>query len=137
MWQPLLQRGFDVLIAITIVAMVLHALFDWNPLRTLARSIRKLVPARTRPSAEHRPIEQIAHDGRRLWWRFHQSQRGLSRAKQVALQRAYDDVLGEGCGALGLPHLLAVLPPGPELDGERERVEDLLECAGLRLRQLH
>ena len=46
-------------------------------------------------------------------------------------------MLAEGCEALALQHLLGVLPPGDELDTERERVEDLLEYAGLRLRQFN
>ncbi|MEZ5193405.1 MAG: hypothetical protein R2734_13480 [Nocardioides sp.] len=35
--------------------------------------------------------------------------------------------------ALGITHLLGVLPPSPELDRERARVERALECAGLEL----
>lgn len=105
-----------------VVAVVVYALFDWNPWRLMVWSVRKLVPRRPSHPPEHRLIEQIAQNGRRLWWRAHQSQRGLSRAKQVAIQTAYDDVLSEGCGALGLTHLLGLLPPGPELDIERERV---------------
>ena len=62
-------------------------------------------------------------------------ERGRSRAKQVAISRAYDDVLGEGCEALGFAHLLQVLD-GADLEAERDRVEDLLESAGLELRQL-
>jgi len=42
-------------------------------------------------------------------------------------------VLGEACSALGYTQLLGVLPPGPELDHERERVEKLLSRAGLVL----
>ena len=48
-------------------------------------------------------------------------------------RRAYDGVLAECCAALELTHLLGVLPPGPELDVERARVEGLLEDSGLTL----
>jgi hypothetical protein len=39
----------------------------------------------------------------------------------------------EACAALGVDHLLQVLPPGQELDVERVRVEGLLWLAGLRI----
>ena len=42
-------------------------------------------------------------------------------------------MLAEACTALGLTHLLLVLPPGAELDAERARVEWALEVAGLEL----
>ena len=46
---------------------------------------------------------------------------------------AYDRVLVEACAALVVEHLLEVLPPGPELDVERQRVELVLAAAGLGL----
>ena len=58
-----------------------------------------------------------------------------SAARLTALLRSYDAVLGEACAALGYTQLLGVLPPGPELDHERERVEKLLSRAGLVLEE--
>ncbi len=53
--------------------------------------------------------------------------------KFEAHRRAYDDVLLEGCRALGVTTLLGVLAPGPELDAERDRIEGRLELFGLDL----
>lgn len=136
MWQPVLQIFFGLLIATITVASVVYALFNWSLLGWLARLLKRLDPRRSRPKPQGRPIEQIAHHARRLWRQSRLPERGRSRAKQVAISRAYDDVLAEGCEALGFSHLLRVLPPGEEHDVERDRVEDLLEDAGLRLRQL-
>ena len=49
------------------------------------------------------------------------------------MRSGYDRALAECCTALGLTHLLGVLPVGPELDAERERVEGLLADCGVRL----
>ena len=56
-----------------------------------------------------------------------------SAEESVPLERrlAYDRVLGEAADMTGCPHLLAVLPPGDELDHERQRVERLLVQHGL------
>jgi hypothetical protein len=68
-----------------------------------------------------------------LGLRFRYVPAGASYARIEARRRAYDEVLGEACRALRLEHLLAVLPPGPELDVERLRVEAVLDRAGFRL----
>ena len=91
---------------------------------------------RVRPSAPvplARPWEEIVRDARRYSARVHQPPRGTSYAKHLAACCVYDRVLGEACAALGLPHLLGVLPPGEELDAERCRIETALWLAGLRL----
>lgn len=80
-----------------------------------------------------RPIEAIACDLRRLGGRFHGLDPHASYAKVVAVQGAYDRTLAECCAALGLTHLLGVLPAGPELDAERSRVEEQLTGCGVRL----
>jgi hypothetical protein len=64
---------------------------------------------------------------------YRATRRGVSFAKSEAVRRAYDDVLVEGCEALGITHLLGVLPPGDERDAERVRVERLLHVWGLDL----
>ena len=97
----------------------------------LGRRLWALVPRRVRPTTKSRPIELIAHDARRLGRRFHHPHRGLTFVKYESTRWAYDKVLAEGCRALGIEHLLGVLPPGPELDAERRRVEWLLYQAGL------
>ena len=81
---------------------------------------------------EHRPIEAIAADLRRLGGHFHTLPEHASYAKVEAVRGAYDRALAECCAALGLAELLGVLPAGAEQDAERERVEELLADSGVR-----
>jgi hypothetical protein len=92
---------------------------------------RALRPGEPHPAG--RPIELIAHDAQRLGPRFRHARPGVSFARFEAGRQAYDGVLVEACRALGVEHLLLAIPPGPDLDAERLRVEALLERAGLRL----
>ena len=85
------------------------------------------------PEPDGRPIEAIVADLHRLGRRFHTLDPRTSFAKVEAVRGAYDRTLAECCTALGITHLLAVLPAGPELDVERERVEDQLAGCGVRL----
>ncbi|GAA5155288.1 hypothetical protein GCM10023340_40180 [Nocardioides marinquilinus] len=71
----------------------------------------------------------MARDVARLGPRFHAE--GLRFTKYEALRRAYDQVLAEACDVLEVDHLLTVLPPGPDRDLERERVERLLRGTGM------
>jgi hypothetical protein len=87
---------------------------------------------RQREQPTSRPIEAIAADLRRLGARYHSLHPHTAFAKVEAVRGAYDRALGECCATFGFPHLLAVLPVGPELDAERERVEDLLADSGVR-----
>lgn len=80
-----------------------------------------------------RPIEVIVANLRRLSARYYGLDPRTPFVKVEALRGAYDKVLGECCTALGRTHLLDVLLAGHELDMERERVEDLLADAGIRL----
>jgi hypothetical protein len=97
----------------------------------LARQVGVLPPALEPP--RHRPIEVVAHEARRLGQRYRETRRGVSYAKSEAVRRAYDDVLAEGCDALGIAHLLGVIDDAAELDAERLRVERLLHVWGLDL----
>jgi hypothetical protein len=85
------------------------------------------------PAPRGRPIEAIAADLRRLGRRFHSLDPRTPFVKVEAVRCAYDHKLSECCAALGLTHLLEVLPDGRELDGERQRVEELLAGSGVRL----
>ncbi len=89
--------------------------------------------SRRAPAPARRPIEVIAQEARSLTVRVHHPPRGVSFAKYQAWVATYDRLLGEGCAALGLDHLLDVLEPGAERDRERARVESLLWLAGLRI----
>ena len=102
----------------------------WFALVAAARRLPR-VPRRVEPAG--RPIELIARDVHRLGGRFRCAPVGVSFARFEGRRLAYDRVLVEACDALGIEHLLRVLPPGVELDSERQRVEDSLDRAGLRL----
>jgi len=80
-----------------------------------------------------RPLEECVARARRLGGLHHQPSEGRSRAKLEGIRRAYDDALAECCERLQVVHLLQVLPPGPELDEERRRVERRLELSGVDL----
>lgn len=85
------------------------------------------------PEPQSRSIEAIAVDLHRLGNHFHGLDPHASFAKTEAVRGAYDKTLAECCAALGLTHLLGVIPVGPELDAERERVEEQLIDSGVRL----
>ena len=111
-------------IALSALAYVLGMLVG----RLGTRSSRRYIP-----QPDGRPIEAIVADLHRLGRRFHTLDPHTSFAKVEAVRGAYDRTLAECCTALGITHLLAVLPAGPELDVERERVEDQLAGCGVRL----
>jgi hypothetical protein len=100
-----------------------------EPLRERVRARLGHAPP---PVPDGRPIEAIGADLRRLGRRFHTLDPHASFAKVEAVRCAYDRALAECCTALGLTHLLGVLPAGPELDAERERVEEQLAGRGVR-----
>lgn len=107
-------------------------LCEWRSYRAAARLVRRI--GRGREAAEvvplrRRPIEQVGADLRRLHAAFHRG--GMRFAKYEGCRQAYDRVLGEAAEMAGVTHLLELLPPGEELDRERERVELLLGRHGL------
>jgi hypothetical protein len=100
-------------------------------LTALVRRVERLRPEPPRPVG--RPIEQIACDVRRLSNSFRRVPDDASFVRFEGCCRAYDDVLVEACRAVEVEHLLRVLPPGPDLDRERRRVELVLWRVGLLL----
>lgn len=107
----------------------------WFP-RTLRRADVVLLRLGLRtppPQPVCRPLEVIAADVRRLARRYRCPVDGARFAKVEGYRRAYDAVLREACDVLDLTTLIGVLPPGRELDRERERVEEELDAAGLSL----
>lgn len=123
---------FVALVLRTAVAVLVGEIDEWRSYRAAARLVRPLRRRRT-PDAEvvvmRRPVELVGADLRRLHAAFH---RGDMRfAKYEGCRQAYDHVLGEAADMVALPHLLELLPPGTELDRERERVELLLRHHGL------
>lgn len=117
---------------VTSVAVMHHVVSDPAiPGLALFRRIRGRRHPEPKPLG--RPIEAIAHDARRLGRELQHADDGRSAARIGAIRRAYDDVLAEGCSALGHEHLLGLLDDGPELDFERRRVEVVLAGAGMVL----
>jgi hypothetical protein len=102
--------------------------------RRAALLVARVAPRRPAPPQPRgRPIEDVARDVHRLGVSFRHVPDRVSFARFEARRRAYDVVLTEACLALEVSHLLGVLPPGPELDAERDRVEAVLDGAGMRL----
>lgn len=138
-----LSIGAADVVAVALTATGAAWLGLWQPPARIRRFARRLVDRLRRhpqeetavpPEPKVRPFEVVAAHARRLYVRFHQAADGRSYAKLEAIRRAYDEVLAEGCGQLGIDHLLDVLPPGEELDAERARVEQRLVLVGLDLR---
>ena len=111
------------------IAALLDELGGWRTARGVVRLARRLRPRRAVVVALPRPIEDVGADLRRLHASFHRE--GLRFAKYEGCRLAYDRVLAEAADMVEAAHLLDVLPPGTERDHERERVEMLLEDAGL------
>jgi hypothetical protein len=95
--------------------------------------LRTRLRRRGGPMPQSRPIEAISADLSRLGARFHGLDPRTSFVKTEAVRAAYDRALSECCAAMGFAHLLGVLPGGAELDAERDRVEERLIDAGVRL----
>src|SRR6478735_3299489 len=104
-------------------------LAEWRSARAAARRARRARRRGADVVPLHRPVERVGADLRRLHSTFHRG--GMRFAKYEGCRLAYDRVLGEAADMAGCPHLLAVLPPGEELDHERQRVEGLLVQHGL------
>lgn len=133
---PALLAGLAKLAVVSAVpVLMLWALMHLDRLGSgaveLLRRCRLLPPARDEVPP-HPPVEQLAADLRRLAAAVRDLPRGTSRARQVGLLMAYDDVLTAACRALDVRHSLATLSSGLDRDLERLRVEGALEAAGLR-----
>jgi len=129
----------DLLVKVGVVVavlLVLWVLSDWDRYRDRGLRVGRVLhlaapppPVPTGPA-----IEQLAADAQRIRSQLRRLPPGLPVAKRRGWVRAYDDVLGAACQALGLEEQLASLPEGPLRDLERERIERLLERAGFLLR---
>ncbi|MGI8646124.1 MAG: hypothetical protein ACR2JD_07385 [Nocardioides sp.] len=133
MWVALLRVVLATLVVAVVLVALLGGLFGWYVWRRPVAAVRAWRERRRPPPPETRPIEELAVVARRLGRRFHEPPAGQRFAKTEGLRQAYDAVLTEACTALGLTHLLMVLPAGSDLDAERARVEWALEVAGLEL----
>ncbi len=134
-WVILLFLAAPVVLTARLVTLLADPEASWTRTAYLAcsRFVRRRRSRHLDDLPLGRPIEEIAFDVRRLGRQVRHPDDGRSAARVGALLQSYDAVLGEACRALGHAQLLGVLPPGPELDLERERVERLLSRAGLVL----
>lgn len=133
MWVALLRVVLAALVVAIFLAAVLYALFGWRFWTRPTTAVHTWWEHRRPPPPQSRPVEAIALAARRLGSRYHFPPAGQRFGKAEGVRQAYDAVLAEACTALGIAHLLEVLPPGTELDAERARVEWALDCAGLEL----
>jgi len=129
----LLRVVLATLVVAIFLAAVVFALFGWRIWRRPVVTVRTWWEHRRPPPPPTRPVEEIALAARRLGSRYHFPPAGQRFGKAEALRQAYDAALAEACTALGIAHLMEVLPPGTDLDAERARVEWALDCAGLEL----
>jgi hypothetical protein len=83
--------------------------------------------------AEHRPIERIAADLRRVRRTMAGFGPGDSAVKKFAARQAYDALLMQACAALEVEHRLRSLPEGMDREIERLRVEEALRRLGLSI----
>ena len=113
-----------------VIGAVLYARQIWDFCLAAARRLH-LVP-KPAPLPVGRPIQEIAADVARLRHQLRTIVPGTPVARLDGWRLAYDDVLGEGCVALGIENLLESTPAGSERDAERLRIEYLLGKAGLR-----
>jgi hypothetical protein len=77
------------------------------------------------------PVERIAADVHRIRQAIRTAPAGTPVARRRGWLLAYDDVLVLACHALDLEQRLELLPPCPQRDLERERVERMLVREGL------
>lgn len=102
----------------------------------LARRVRGYADRRRAarsPVPTGRPLERVAADLGRLGRQVALVPAGCPMARRRAVQAAYDDVLTEAAGMLGVPSALAGLPEGRVREVERLRVTAELRRAGLRV----
>lgn len=97
----------------------------------LLKALRRLRPHA--PVSEHRPIERVAADLRRVRRALACFGPGDSAVKKFAARQAYDALLVQACAALEVEHRLWTLPEGVDREIERIRVEESLRRLGLSL----
>jgi len=109
-----------------------YYMFGWKPWLVLRPLAQRIAPT-PQQMPTHRPLEELVSRARQVGPRVRSLEPGQRFAKFEGLRRGYDAVLADLCDELGVEHLLHIIPPGPALDRERERVELALTRAGLDL----
>lgn len=123
----------DLLVKLGVIVGVLALLWvlpDLGSYRDrIARAARSSRTAREHPSPT--PLERIGADAERIRTQIRQAPSGIPVARMRGWVEAYDDVLASACQELGVGERLHLLPDGAERDLERERIEHMLETAGV------
>lgn len=127
------QIAVNLLVLAALLPLTIYVASGLQRVPAPVRWLGGWLARRRTPPPPARPIEELANRARVLGHLYRQPAPGIRFAKLEGIRQAYDGVLSDACAALGITHLLGVIPPGPELDAERERVEWALECAGLDL----
>ncbi|CCG01613.1 hypothetical protein [Blastococcus saxobsidens] len=96
---------------------------DWAARRRAARH----------PAPQARPLQVVAADLRRLARQTAFVPAGSPMVRRRALLAAYDDVLAEAAGMVGVGCGLTAVPEGRAREVERLRVISALRAAGLRV----
>jgi hypothetical protein len=125
-----------LLIAVAIVPALLLDIIGYRNSRAL-RALSWLRRRRARrvpapPEVGAPAIEQLAVQLRRLSAVL-TATGPVSSVRRFGVERAYDEVLVQACGALGIAQQLGQVPP-EDREFERLRVEAMLQEAGLVLR---
>ena len=81
-----------------------------------------------------RPIEEVACHLRRLRSAIDVMSSDVSYVRWEGVMRAYDDYLFAACHELGVPTDLVTIGFGRQRDEERQRLERVLQRAGLAIR---
>lgn len=102
---------------------VTRRLENWTARRRAARS----------PVPQARPLQAVAADLRRLARQVAFVPAGSPMVRRRALLAAYDDVLAEAAGMVGVECRLTAVPEGRAREVERLRVVCGLRAAGLRV----
>jgi hypothetical protein len=104
--------------------------FFWAALTIFATTRRRRGPTH---EPEHRPIQALAADLRRVHRLLAEFGPGTPAARRIGARQAYDALLIQACAAVEVEHELDALPEGLDREVERLRVEEALRTAGLAI----
>lgn len=116
-----------ILAAFSGVVVLFGPLIRWLERRSSRRH------AARHPAPSGRPLERVAADVRRLGRQVELVPAGVPMARRRGLLAAYDDVLLEAAGMLGVQSSLASCGEGRAREVERLRLVAELRRAGLRV----
>ncbi|WP_210650182.1 hypothetical protein [Nocardioides sp. SYSU D00065] len=125
--------GGPVAVVLLTLMVGVAAALVWH--EQLARARRRLRERRSLPPAAPGgpAIEDVARSLRRLRAEVLAPAPGTTMARRRGTRAAYEDLLVQAAGCLGVPDTLSDVPEGTDREAERLRLEHLLREAGLAL----